>query len=99
MSMLHSFYCWGYAGVVLISTLFFSIAGIGNWRILALIWALLPLGNAFVFTRVPIAPLIEDARNRARTLLRDDPELSGDVQLAGAVLDFTRGNETYLTSN
>ena len=45
------------------------------------------------------APLIEDARNRARTLLRDDPELSGDVQLAGAVLDFTRGNETYLTSN
>ena len=60
MSMLHSFYCWGYAGVVLISTLFFSIAGIGNWRILALIWALLPLGNAFVFTRVPIAPLIED---------------------------------------
>lgn len=45
------------------------------------------------------APLIEDARNRARALLRDDPELSGDVQLAGAVLDFTRGNETYLTSN
>ena len=45
------------------------------------------------------APLIEDARNRARTLLRDDPELSGEVQLAGAVLDFTRGNETYLTSN
>ncbi len=38
MSMLHSFYCWGYAGVVLLSTLFFHVAGIGNWKILALIW-------------------------------------------------------------
>ena len=60
MSMLHSFYCWGHAGVVLISTLFFYVAGIENWRILAIIWALIPVGNAFVFARVPIAPLIED---------------------------------------
>lgn len=27
MSMLHSFYCWGQAGIVLLSTLFFQIAG------------------------------------------------------------------------
>lgn len=60
MSMLHSFYCWGHAGVVLISTLFFFAAGIENWKILAVIWALIPVGNAFVFTKVPIAPLIED---------------------------------------
>lgn len=60
MSMLHSFYCWGHAGVVLISTLFFYLAGIENWKILALIWALIPLGNAFAFARVPIAPLIEE---------------------------------------
>ncbi len=60
MSMLHSFYCWGHAGVVLISTLFFYVAGIENWRILAIIWALIPVENAFVFARVPIAPLIED---------------------------------------
>lgn len=38
MSMLHSFYCWGYAGVVLISTVFFQAAGIENWKILALLW-------------------------------------------------------------
>ena len=60
MSMLHSFYCWGHAGVVLISTLFFHMAGIENWRVLAILWALIPIGNAFVFAKVPIAPLIED---------------------------------------
>lgn len=60
MSMLHSFYCWGHAGVVLISTIFFRIAGIENWKILAVVWALIPLGNAFLFTKVPIFSLIED---------------------------------------
>ena len=63
MSMLHSFYCWGHAGVVLISTLFFYAAGIDNWRIIAIIWALIPIGNAVVFTKVPIAPLIEDGES------------------------------------
>lgn len=60
MSMLHSFYCWGHAGVVLISTLFFYIAGIDNWKMLAIVWALIPMGNALVFVKVPIAPLMED---------------------------------------
>ena len=63
MSMLHSFYCWGHAGVVLISTLFFYVVGIDNWRIIAIIWALIPIGNAVVFTKVPIAPLIEDGES------------------------------------
>ncbi len=43
--------------------------------------------------------LIVDARERAEALLAEDPELAGEVELAGAVLDFTRGNETYLTSS
>ncbi len=60
MSMLHSFYCWGHVGVVLLSTLFFRLAGIENWRILALVWALVPAVNALVFTRVPIASLMEE---------------------------------------
>lgn len=60
MSLLHSFYCWGHVAVVLFSTLFFKICGIDNWRILALIWALIPIINGIVFTKVPIAPLIED---------------------------------------
>lgn len=63
MSMLHSFYCWGHAGVVLISTLFFYAAGIENWKILAIIWTAVPIGNAFAFAKVPIAPLIEDGES------------------------------------
>ena len=60
MSLLHSFYCWGHAAVVLISTLFFYLVGIEHWRILAIIWAVIPIGNALVFTKVPIASLLED---------------------------------------
>jgi len=63
MSMLHSFYCWGHAGVVLLSTLFFYAAGIENWKLLAIIWALIPIGNAFAFAKVPIAPLIADGES------------------------------------
>ena len=60
MSMLHSFYCWGHVGVVLFSTLFFQIFGISNWKVLAVIWAVVPLVNAFVFTKVPMAALMEE---------------------------------------
>ena len=57
MSLLHSFYCWGHLFVVLLSTLFFTLFGIENWRILALVWAVIPLINGFYFIKVPIAPL------------------------------------------
>ena len=43
--------------------------------------------------------IIEQARAEATQLVAADPELLGFVQLAGAVLDFTRGNEMFLTSN
>lgn len=60
MSMLHSFYCWGQVAVVLLSTLFFKAFGISEWRILVLIWAVLPVFNGIIFTRVPINTLIAD---------------------------------------
>lgn len=60
MSLLHSFYCWGTVGVIVISTLFLAIFGRENWGILACLWALLPLGNAILFAKVPIAQLCED---------------------------------------
>ena len=60
MSLLHSFYCWGHVGVVLISTAFFYVFGIENWRYLAFIWALIPIINGFLFSRVPMASLIDD---------------------------------------
>ena len=60
MSLLHSFYCWGHVGVVLISTLFFRIFGIENWKILSVIWALVPICNGILFSKVPIASLMEE---------------------------------------
>ena len=60
MSLLHSFYCWGHVAVVLISTVFFRIFGISNWKILAIVWAAVPLANLFLFAKAPIASLIKE---------------------------------------
>ena len=60
MSLLHSFYCWGQVGVVLISTAFFALFGIENWRYLAGAWAIVPIVNAVLFSKTPIAPLIAE---------------------------------------
>ena len=60
MSLLHSFYCWGQMCVVLFSTLFFNIAGITNWRLLALLWACVPLINGVYFCLVPIPEVLSE---------------------------------------
>ena len=60
MSLLHSFYCWGFFGVILLSTLFFTIFGLENWRILACIWALIPIYNIYNFATCPIEKLVEE---------------------------------------
>lgn len=60
MSLLHSFYCWGHVAVVLVSTAFFHVFGIQNWKIVALIWAIVPFVNMILFAKVPIASLISD---------------------------------------
>lgn len=60
MSLLHSFYCWGHVGVVLISTAFFAVLGIENWKILALIWAVIPTINIILFAKAPINSLNEE---------------------------------------
>lgn len=63
MSLLHSFYCWGWVGVVLCSTVFFTVFGIEKWRIMALIWSVIPLYNIFNFATCPIEPLVEDGKS------------------------------------
>ena len=63
MSLLHSFYCWGCTGVVLLSTLFFALFGTSHWKILALIWVLLPTANLILFTKVPIYSLHEEGES------------------------------------
>lgn len=60
MSLLHSFYCWGTVGVIVISTLFLHFFGKESWGILALIWALFPLAVGVYFTLVPIYTLVEE---------------------------------------
>ena len=63
MSTLHSFYCWGAVGVILGSTLFFAVFSIDNWKILTLIWSLVPLYNTFNFISCPIERLVEDGQS------------------------------------
>ena len=60
MSLLHSFFCWGHVGVVILSTLFFAVFGIENWKIMSLIWALVPIINGIAFMKVPIASLLDE---------------------------------------
>ena len=62
MSLLHSFYCWGSVGVVALSTLFFAVFGMARWRVLALLWALVPLYNCFNFATCPIETLVDEGK-------------------------------------
>ena len=62
MSLLHSFYCWGAVGVIVLSTLFFALFGMERWRILACIWALIPLYNIYNFATCPIERLTEEGK-------------------------------------
>lgn len=62
MSLLHSFYCWGSVAVVLLSTVFFAVFGVACWKILACLWAIVPLWNIVNFLRCPIEHLVEDGQ-------------------------------------
>lgn len=62
MSLLHSFYCWGSVAVVLLSTVFFAVFGVACWKILACLWAVVPLWNIINFLRCPIEHLVEDGQ-------------------------------------
>lgn len=71
MSLLHSFYCWGALGVISGSTFFFAVFGIENWKILTIIWALVPLCNTWNFIHCPIERLVENGKRMSiRQLLR-----------------------------
>ena len=62
MSLLHSFYCWGSVGAILLSTLFFAAFGTGRWRVLTCLWALVPLYNIYNFATCPIEHLVEEGK-------------------------------------
>ncbi len=60
MSLLHSCFCWGHVVVVLVTTIFFKIFGTENWRVMTLMWAVVPFINAFAFLGAPIATLEDE---------------------------------------
>ena len=71
MSLLHSFYCWGTVGVIVVSTLFLWSLGKESWQLLAVVWAVFPLLVAAYFTQVPIYPLVEEGEGLSiRSLCR-----------------------------
>lgn len=70
LAFLHSFYCWGQAGVVLISTGLMAVIGVGRWYILPVIWALIPFFNIFAFLRVPLCDIDSEDNSGAFSLLR-----------------------------
>lgn len=69
MSLLHSFYCWGQVGVVLITTLLLRLIGEDLWFIIPILWSLLPLYNLFRFLKVPLMPTVpENEKTPLKTL-------------------------------
>lgn len=64
MSIMHSFYCWGVVGVIILSTLFFTVIGIDNWRVLSCLWAVIPLANAALITKIPIYAILEETKDK-----------------------------------
>ena len=62
MSLLHSFYCWGSVGVIILSSVFFKFFSIENWKILAYLWAIVPLYNVYNFLTCPIEEIVKDGK-------------------------------------
>ncbi len=81
MSLLHSFYCWGSVGVILLSTLYFAIFGIDKWQILACVWAIIPLYNIYNFATCPIERLVEDGQGMSLRQLLKKPIFAAAIIL------------------
>ena len=73
MSLLHSFYCWGSVGTIVISTAFFAIFGMNAWKWLTVIWALVPAINIFNFATCPIVPIVEEGKGMGIRQLAKKP--------------------------
>ena len=95
MSLLHSFYCWGAVGVIVGSTLFFSLFGLENWRLLACLWALIPLYNIINFATCPIEPIVQDAEGMSMSQLLRNRMFWLFLLLMVAALSFL----AYLTAS
>ena len=66
MAFLHSFYCWGQACVVLITTFTIKFIGTENWIYMPIIWAIVPFINMFAFMKVPIIPPVPEGESEMK---------------------------------
>ena len=66
MSLLHSFYSWGHFFIVILATLYFITIGIENWRILAIIFSLVPFINGILFAICPIESLQKEGEEKVK---------------------------------
>ena len=73
MSLLHSFYCWGAVGTILVSTVFFMIFGIDSWKWLAVSFAIIPAINIYNFATCPIELLVEEGQGMGIRKLFSNP--------------------------
>lgn len=72
MTLMHSFYSWGQAAVILLTTLILGIVGDALWWILPLIWALVPLYNMIMFIIVPIPQMtVADEKHGALGMIKN----------------------------
>lgn len=62
MSLLHSFYCWGSVGTIVLSTLFFKLFGMDSWKWVAVLWSVIPAANILNFATCPIVPIVEEGK-------------------------------------
>ena len=73
MAILHSFYCWGQAFTVIVTTALVLGFGFKNWTYVPLVWASIPFFNMFAFLKVPIIePDKTEKRDGLLNLLRND---------------------------
>ena len=73
MSLLHSFYCWGAVGTILVSTVFLMIFGIDSWKWLAVSFAIIPAINIYNFATCPIELLVEEGQGMGIRKLFSNP--------------------------
>lgn len=81
MALLHSFYCWGQLGVVIITTFTLAAVGFAHWTWLPLLWALVPLGNMWAFLKVPLPQTIPEERRTPIRRLMSAPFFLGALVL------------------
>ena len=73
MSLLHSFYCWGAVGTILVSTIFFAVFGIDSWKWLAVLLALIPTVNIYNFATCPVEYLVDENEGMSISALFKTP--------------------------